>query len=171
MKLSKKRSISLAAASSFALPTFPVSASDTPGTVGLPLRELGAGAAGYHQPNYPGSEVSSTIGFPFPYAIYHGDWLRIDRSLQGILYETQRIKANFSAGSTSIARTTRVIPARACPTWIQRWMSGRRSVCCSPTRLVPTASGVDWRYARPLAAGAEPQRVPTPFEQLLRVSD
>ncbi len=69
---------------------------------GLPLWELGIGAAAYHQPNYPGSDVRSTTGFPFPYVIYRGDWFRIDRSLQGILYETQRIKADFSAGATSI---------------------------------------------------------------------
>ena len=69
---------------------------------GLPLWELGIGAAAYHQPNYPGSDVRSTTGFPFPYVIYRGDWFRIDRSLQGILYETQRLKVDFSAGATSI---------------------------------------------------------------------
>jgi outer membrane scaffolding protein for murein synthesis (MipA/OmpV family) len=69
---------------------------------GLPLWELGIGAAAYHQPNYPGSDVRSTTGFPFPYVIYRGDFFRIDRSLQGILYETRRIKADFSAGGTAI---------------------------------------------------------------------
>ena len=61
--------------------------------------EIGIGAAAYHQPNYPGSDVRSTTGFPFPYVIYRGDWFRIDRSLQGILYETQRVKLDFSAGA------------------------------------------------------------------------
>jgi outer membrane scaffolding protein for murein synthesis (MipA/OmpV family) len=69
---------------------------------GLPLWEVGIGAAAYHQPNYPGSDVRSTTGFPFPYVIYRGDWFRIDRSLQGILYETQKIKLDFSAGGTSV---------------------------------------------------------------------
>ena len=69
---------------------------------GLPLWEIGIGAAAYHQPNYPGSDVRSTKGFPFPYVIYRGDWFRIDRSLQGILYETQKIKLDFSAGGTSV---------------------------------------------------------------------
>jgi len=68
---------------------------------GLPLWELGIGAALYNQPNYPGSDVRSTTGFPFPYVIYRGDYFRIDRSLQGILYETQRVKLDFSAGATS----------------------------------------------------------------------
>lgn len=72
------------------------------GSEGLPLWELGIGAAAYHQPNYPGSDVRSTTGFPFPYIIYRGDWFRIDRSLQGILYETQRLKASFSAGGTTV---------------------------------------------------------------------
>ena len=69
---------------------------------GLPLWEIGIGAAAYHQPNYPGSDVRSTTGFPFPCVIYRGDWFRIDRSLQGILYETQKIKLDFSAGGTSV---------------------------------------------------------------------
>jgi len=34
--------------------------------------------------------------------IYRGDWFRIDRSQQGILYETQKIKLDFSAGGTSV---------------------------------------------------------------------
>ena len=72
---------------------------------GLPLWELGIGGALYHNPSYPGSDVRTTSGFPFPYVIYRGDWLRIDRSLQGILYESQRIKADFSAGSTSLVKS------------------------------------------------------------------
>jgi len=52
---------------------------------GLPLWGLGIGGPAYHQPNYPGSDVRSTTGFPFPYVMYRGDWFRIDRSLQGIL--------------------------------------------------------------------------------------
>ena len=72
---------------------------------GLPLWELGIGSAAYHQSNYPGSDVRSSIGFPFPYVIYRGDWFRIDRSLQGILYETTRIKVDFSAGGTSLVES------------------------------------------------------------------
>jgi outer membrane scaffolding protein for murein synthesis (MipA/OmpV family) len=77
-------------------------AAGEPESVGLPLWELGIGAAAYHQGNYPGSDARSTTGFPFPYVIYRGDWFRIDRSLQGILYETPRAKIDFSAGGTSV---------------------------------------------------------------------
>lgn len=102
MSLQRHRSICAAAAT--LLSVAPLSASATPEaqSEGLPLWEVGIGAAVYHQPNYPGSDVRSTTGFPFPYVIYRGDWFRIDRSLQGILYETQKIKLDFSAGSTSV---------------------------------------------------------------------
>jgi outer membrane protein len=69
---------------------------------GLPLLELGIGGAVYSNPSYPGSDVRTTTAFPFPYLIYRGDWLRIDRSLQGILYETRRIKADFTVGATAL---------------------------------------------------------------------
>ncbi len=82
---------------------------------GLPLWELGIGAAAYHQPNYPGSDVRSTIGFPFPYVIYRGDWFRIDRSLQGILYETRQIKVDFSAGGTSLVESDESDARRGMP--------------------------------------------------------
>lgn len=72
---------------------------------GLPLWELGVGAAGYNKPNYPGSDVRSTTAFPFPYLIYRGDRLRIDRSIQGILFETQRLKLDISAGGTSLVES------------------------------------------------------------------
>lgn len=67
----------------------------------LPLWELGIGAAAYHQPNYPGSDVSSTTVIPFPYVIYRGEWFRVDRTVQGIIYESQRLKVDLSAGATS----------------------------------------------------------------------
>jgi outer membrane scaffolding protein for murein synthesis (MipA/OmpV family) len=82
----------------------PLAAAETEDT-SLPLWELGIGAALYHQPNYPGSDVRSTAAFPFPYVIYRGDWFRIDRSLQGILYETPTIKLDFSAGATSLVES------------------------------------------------------------------
>jgi outer membrane scaffolding protein for murein synthesis (MipA/OmpV family) len=71
----------------------------------LPLWELGIGAAAYSQPNYPGSDVRSTIAFPFPYVVYRGDRFRIDRSIQGILFETQRLKVDISAGGTSLVES------------------------------------------------------------------
>lgn len=79
----------------------PLAAAETL-SAALPLWEVGIGAAAYHQPNYPGSDVRSTTAFPFPYVIYRGDWFRIDRSLQGILFETDRIKLDISAGGTTL---------------------------------------------------------------------
>ncbi len=72
---------------------------------GLPLWELGIGGALYSQPSYPGSDVRTIAAFPFPYVIYRGEWLRIDRSLQGILYETRRTKLDFSAGATALVES------------------------------------------------------------------
>jgi len=101
MKQHENRSISGAVATLLGLALLAANAanaaSETKGA-GLPLWEVGIGAAAYHQPNYPGSDVRSTTRFPFPYVIYRGDWFRIDRSLQGILYETRNIKLDFSAG-------------------------------------------------------------------------
>lgn len=102
MKSRRHRSISEAAATLLALASLAANAASETENAGLPLWEVGIGAAAYHQPNYPGSDVRSTTGFPFPYVIYRGDWFRIDRSLQGILYETQRVKLDFSAGGTSV---------------------------------------------------------------------
>ena len=81
----------------------------------LPLWELGIGAAAYNQPNYPGSDVRSTVAFPFPYVIYRGDWLRIDRSIQGILFETQRLKVDISAGGTSLVESDQSDARRGMP--------------------------------------------------------
>jgi MipA family protein len=73
--------------------------------LGLPLWELGIGAAVYNQPNYPGSDVRSTTGSPFPYLVYRGERLRIDRSLQGILFETQRLKFDVVAGANPLVKS------------------------------------------------------------------
>jgi outer membrane protein len=70
------------------------------GDTALPLWEVGIGAALYNQPIYPGSATRSTTGFPFPYLIYRGERLRIDRSLQGILFESRRLKLDVTAGAS-----------------------------------------------------------------------
>jgi len=102
MKAYARNSTSGAVAILLGLASFPARSAGEPESAGLPLWELGIGGAAYHQANYPGSDVRSTAAFPFPYVIYRGDWLRIDRSLQGILYETQGAKIDFSAGATSL---------------------------------------------------------------------
>jgi len=102
MKPHARKSISGVIIILLGLASLPKSAAGESGSLGLPLWELGIGAAAYNQANYPGSDVRSTTGFPFPYVIYRGDWLRIDHSLQGILYETRVAKIDLSAGATSL---------------------------------------------------------------------
>ncbi|MEJ2389560.1 MAG: MipA/OmpV family protein [Chromatiaceae bacterium] len=74
------------------------------GDKALPLWEVGIGGALYNQPNYPGSDVRSTTSFPFPYLVYRGERLRIDRSLQGILFESQRLKLDVTAGANPLVK-------------------------------------------------------------------
>ncbi len=88
---------------------------DETGLKPLPLWELGIGAAAYNQPNYPGSDVRSTVVFPFPYVIYRGDRLRIDRSIQGILFETERLKIDISAGGTALVESDQSDARRGMP--------------------------------------------------------
>jgi len=45
-----------------------------------PLWELGIGAGGFSMPQYMGSDERFTFPFAFPYIIYRGENLRIDRS-------------------------------------------------------------------------------------------
>jgi outer membrane scaffolding protein for murein synthesis (MipA/OmpV family) len=75
------------------------------GDKALPLWEVGIGGALYNQPNYPGSDVRSTTSFPFPYLVYRGERLRIDRSLQGILFESQRLKLDVTAGANPLVKS------------------------------------------------------------------
>ena len=106
MKFNYHKSINGTLATFFGLliPLLPQAETETQET-GLPLWELGIGAALYNQPNYPGSDVRSTAAFPFPYVIYRGDWFRIDRRLQGILFETPTMEIDFSAGATSLVES------------------------------------------------------------------
>jgi hypothetical protein len=91
MKLRRHKLIFGTVMALLGLASLPTATADETASEGLPLWELGIGAAAYHQPSYPGSDVRSTTGFPFPYVIYRGDWFRIDRSLQGIIYDIRRL--------------------------------------------------------------------------------
>jgi len=120
---------------------------------GLPLWGLGIGVAAYHQPNYPGSDVRSTTGFPFPYVMYHGDWFRIDRSLQGILYETRRIKVDFSAGATTPVESDQSDTRSGMPDLDPTFEVGPAVslLLTEPDRTEPTTFGRGGRFARPSA--------------------
>ncbi len=63
---------------------------------GLPEWELGLGVATYNLPAYRGSDDRTTTVLPFPYVIYRGERFRINRSIQGILFETDQLTLDIS---------------------------------------------------------------------------
>lgn len=63
----------------------------------LPLWELGIGGGVLSLPQYMGSNERYTFPFAFPYLIYRGDNLRIDRSgLRGRLFDIDRLSLDLS---------------------------------------------------------------------------
>ncbi len=63
----------------------------------LPLWEAGFGGVILTMPDYRGAGESRGYIFPFPYVIYRGDLLKIDReSIRGLLFKTDRLKLDFS---------------------------------------------------------------------------
>jgi MipA family protein len=66
-----------------------------------PEWEFGAGATAFTLPDYRGSDESRGYVFPFPYVIYRGDKLRVDRQgVRGIFFESERVEVDFSMGAT-----------------------------------------------------------------------
>lgn len=66
-----------------------------------PEWELGAGATAFTLPDYRGSDESRAYLFPFPYVIYRGDRLRVDRQgVRGVFFETDRVELDFSMSAT-----------------------------------------------------------------------
>ncbi len=62
-----------------------------------PLWELGIGSAAMQLPYYRGSDAGRSYLLPYPYLIYRGDYLNIDRSgMHGRLYRSKNIALNFS---------------------------------------------------------------------------
>jgi outer membrane scaffolding protein for murein synthesis (MipA/OmpV family) len=62
-----------------------------------PEWEFGAGATAFTLPDYRGSDESRTYLFPFPYVIYRGDKLRVDRGgVRGVFFETDRVEFDLS---------------------------------------------------------------------------
>lgn len=62
-----------------------------------PLWELGAGGASISFPDYRGSDHQQVYALPFPYLIYRGESLRVDRDgLRGLLYDTERLWLDIS---------------------------------------------------------------------------
>jgi outer membrane scaffolding protein for murein synthesis (MipA/OmpV family) len=66
-----------------------------------PEWELGAGATAFSLPDYRGSDESRVYGVPFPYVIYHGERLRVDRQgVRGMFFESDRVELDLSMNAT-----------------------------------------------------------------------
>lgn len=66
-----------------------------------PEWELGVGATGFTFPDYRGSDERRNFVLPFPYLIYRGDILRVDRQgVRGVFFESERVELDFSASGT-----------------------------------------------------------------------
>ena len=74
----------------------------------LPLWEAGAGVGTLSVPTYRGSEKEVDVALPFPYIIYRGEVLRVDREegIRGKLFKGDRVKFDLSlAGSIPVRDT------------------------------------------------------------------
>jgi MipA family protein len=66
-----------------------------------PEWEFGIGATGFTFPDYRGSDERRNFILPFPYVIYRGDVLRVDRQgVRGVFFESDRVELDFSASGT-----------------------------------------------------------------------
>jgi MipA family protein len=62
-----------------------------------PLWEAGAGVALLHMPDYRGSDEKRFWLLPYPYLIYRGDVLRVDKErISGRIFRTDRVLLDFS---------------------------------------------------------------------------
>jgi outer membrane protein len=74
----------------------------------LPLWELGIGIGGLHTPHYRGSNSEADIVLPFPYVIYRGSFLQIDREegVRGKLFNNEAVRIDLSlAGNVPVPDT------------------------------------------------------------------
>ncbi len=66
-----------------------------------PLWEAGAGGFFFAQPDYRGSDEGRGYVLPFPYFVYRGDRLRVDREgIRGLLFESDRVDLDLSLFAT-----------------------------------------------------------------------
>lgn len=66
-----------------------------------PEWELGTGATAFTLPDYRGSDESRAYLLPFPYVVYRGDRLRVDRQgARGVLFESDRVELDLSLSAT-----------------------------------------------------------------------
>lgn len=68
---------------------------------GPPLWEVGAGLATLRLPDYRGASQGRVYALPLPYFVYRGDFFKADRhGVRGVLFESDRIELNLSAGAS-----------------------------------------------------------------------
>ena len=70
-----------------------------------PLWELGIGAGALNAPYYRGSKKGDIYAIPFPYIIYRGDLVKVDRDegIRARLFESERVRISLSvAGSVPV---------------------------------------------------------------------
>ena len=68
---------------------------------GLPLWELGGGAAVVRIPDYRGSEEVRNYVLPVPWVVYRGEFLRADRDgLRASLFDSDRASVNLSVNGS-----------------------------------------------------------------------
>ncbi|MCD6040476.1 MAG: hypothetical protein K0R40_79 [Burkholderiales bacterium] len=66
-----------------------------------PEWELGAGVTGFTLPDYRGSDENRGYVLPFPYAIYRGEKVRLDRGgVRGLFLDTDRVQLDLSMTAT-----------------------------------------------------------------------
>lgn len=66
-----------------------------------PEWEFGLGATAFTFPDYRGSDESRGYLLPFPYVIYRGDVLRVDRQgVRGVFFESERVEFDISISGT-----------------------------------------------------------------------
>jgi outer membrane scaffolding protein for murein synthesis (MipA/OmpV family) len=72
----------------------------------LPLWEVGVGIFPSTFPAYRGSDQQQYYLLPFPYLVYRGDYLRMDREgLRARLFNTERVQLNISLNASAPARS------------------------------------------------------------------
>jgi outer membrane scaffolding protein for murein synthesis (MipA/OmpV family) len=72
----------------------------------LPLWELGIGVFPSSYPAYRGSEDQKFYPLPFPYVVYRGNILKIDRKgMRAQLFESDRVELNISANGAIPAKS------------------------------------------------------------------
>ncbi len=73
----------------------------------MPLWEVGAGLTGLSLPEYRGADRQRVFLLPFPYLVYRGKLLRVDRKgINGLLFESDRVRLNMSFDAGAPVRSS-----------------------------------------------------------------